>query len=365
VTHLYSILSSKPYASIRAELSAVLEWGEGKPADPALILSQPGWTLHEYDFARGEALLLHPGEDIELFTAAFSYQRQVTTARQMLRVPFETFIKLCDGLAPPQHFVHLFNIGHCGSTLLHQVINEGGEAWSLSEPKYTVDLAINRHAATEVLLVALARAGLNFLSHLPHLKDRRALVLKHFSQATKIFDVWAKAAPSAANLFMYREAISWCNSRYGFLQRRGLPFVPTPEGRRSRWQQMSVGTAPAFLEGVVDLDSDATRFVDLAAASWCQMIGEYQAATSSMPMTPIRYDHLLADPVQNLRRLFAACQLSPDLAEKAQAAFAKDSHEGELSSRSRPVEKFNAADNARILEILSHPKFNLDPKIEL
>jgi len=77
----------------------------------------------------------------------------------MLRVPFETFIKLCDGLAPPQHLFRLFNIGHCGSTLLHQVINEGGEAWSLSEPKYTVDLAINRHAATEALLVALARAG--------------------------------------------------------------------------------------------------------------------------------------------------------------------------------------------------------------
>lgn len=205
MSQLYHILGTKPYASIRAELSAVLEWGEGKPVDPDILLNQPGWTLHEYDFAAGEAVLLHPGRDIELFKAAFSYRRQ----------------------------------------------------------------------------------------------------------------------------------------------------------------HMSVGAPPEFLDGVFDLDSDDTRFVDLAAASWCQMIGEFLAARQTMPMTALRYDHLLAEPVQNLNRIFAVCQLSPALAERAQAAFARDSHEGELSSRSRPVEKFTAEDNARILEILANPKFRLDPEIEL
>src|SRR5664279_1299867 len=142
---IHPVLSSKPYQSIRVPLSEVITLGPSTFAADDVVL-RPGWTLHELDFTNNHVVFLQTDATNQLFTAHFSYQMQVTSAQQAALVDFDAFLKLSAGLDLPKRLIHLFNIGHCGSTLLHQVFNVSGAAQCISEPKFSFDLRFNRHS---------------------------------------------------------------------------------------------------------------------------------------------------------------------------------------------------------------------------
>ena len=91
--------------------------------------------------------------------------------------------------------VHLFNIGHRGSTLLHHVLNRSGAATCVSEPLFLFDLAMERVTMAPERLVELIAAGCRLLQH--SVAGRR-LVSKHFSQSTTLLPAFAAATPGAS-----------------------------------------------------------------------------------------------------------------------------------------------------------------------
>ena len=109
---LYPVLATKPYQRIRTALRDVLELGRGAQFADSILLREPGWTLHEFDFKQQLAVFIDVGAECELFTAGFSYQRQVLNAKRVATLNFEAFIKLAQALKPPSRLIHLFNIGH-------------------------------------------------------------------------------------------------------------------------------------------------------------------------------------------------------------------------------------------------------------
>jgi hypothetical protein len=159
---------------------------------------------------------------------------------------------------------------------------------------------------------------------------------------------------------MYRDAASWCNSRFGFAQRRGFTTKLTPEIRHARWQGMSAGMPETVLDGIVDMASPDLRFDDLAAVCWALFMQDYRAAVDrGLRLVPLSYGELREAREPALRRIFAACGLPEAALAPALRAFDKDSHEGETTAHDKPVEKLPPDSPTRVAAILAHPRLAL------
>ncbi len=324
-----------------------------------LMLTESGWTLFSIDFQADEAVFLDIGAKTDLASAPFSYQRQFDTARRMLRMKLDDFLELGERCPVGEPLVHLFNMGHCGSTLLHHVFNRSGQAWCLSEPLFTFDLAMNRDALSADRLTALMRAGLRMLRRYPGIAGRR-LVVKHFSQINTVMPECYWAEPSATCLFLYRGGEAWCNSLYGFHQRLGGGSDLSREERMFSWRMMSADTPLSALEGVVDMAAPVVTFDSLAAVAWSlQLHGHARARAANVPLHSFRYEDLITDRAASLAQIFDWCGLQPDGIEGGLAAFDEDSHKGAATSHARAVQQLDEASRARIRQIFAHPRINV------
>ena len=362
---IHPVLSSKPYQSVRELLSQVMTLGPPTVAADDVVL-QPGWTLHELDFVNDRAVFLQTGANNQLFTAPFSYQVQVTSARQAAFVNFGAFLELSARLDLPKRLIHLFNIGHCGSTLLHQVFNVSGAAQCISEPKFSFDLPFNRNSVLPQKCAELAAACLRFLTVLPGYDLAMPLVVKHFSQGCRLIETYAEISPSATNLFLYRDTIGYANSRYGFVQRRGLVVDFTPENKHERWQAASIGTPESFLDGLIDINSNTLHFDEFVAVAWALFMQDYaRAKANGIALHPFRYNELVTARSEQMAAIFKVCSLPADQLAAALAGFDKPSHEGTSSDRFKPARKLPADAGERITRILANPKLALDPNLIL
>jgi hypothetical protein len=361
----HEVLSTKTFRLVDADISSTLELGEATDINAHELIAGTGWTLQGFDPVAGVANFFDVGEGADLFRTAFCYTAQHRAARRYASVPLAHFLELAGSIQSRHHFVHLFNIGHCGSTLLHHVINASGEAWDISEPRFCFDLAWYRDALTGGQQVALAKAGLAFLSLFPLAAERSTIVVKHFSQGTKSYGLWHAATPHTKNLYMYRDALGWCNSVYGFAQRMSMP-TPMPRDMRNFIWNIQTGKEPVdSLDGILDLESDDVRFEDLAACSWSLHAKEFEAARESgINFHAFRYNELLQNRAGVLRGIFVHCGLDPRGVETGLAAFDRDAHAGEEWSQDQKVVRLDAEANARVVALLRHPRLNTDPDLQ-
>ena len=360
---IHSIVSRVPLEFWTFERDANFTLGPKTNAENEIVLREKGWTLYGFNFKNGTAVFLDIGANEDVSTTPFVYAAQYEKATRVATMSFPVFLELAKGIKAEPELVHLFNIGHCGSTLLHHVFNASGEAWCISEPLFTFDLAMNRHDVSPKLLQDLAGAGLRFLSLYPGAEKSRAIVLKHFSQATTLFDVWHKAAPKARCLFLYRDAESWCNSLYGFVQRVGHAATPF---RGFVWYMISGNRPLSDLADLVDFDGADTALEDLAAVVWGFCCQEYQLAIANgVPLRPFRYNELNVERAQTVAEIFAQCGLTSSHIQRALAVFDHDSHEGAVTAHDKPVVKFSEASFERIRRLLANPRFAISADVIL
>jgi Sulfotransferase domain len=208
----------------------------------------------------------------------------------------------------------------------------------------------------------LARAGLKFLTLYPHAGERDCISVKHFSQGTKIFEVWQEAVSTAKTIFMYRDAISWCNSNFGFWQRWGLPATMPFGERHFVWDTESGHEGEEYLKGLVNFDREGLTFAELAACSWALHAEDFLSARhSGLNAMPVRYNELISDREGTLAAIFEFCGIEPKDLDKVIRAFELDAHEGELTEHSKGVQKLTPDDISNILRILENHRFTLSP----
>ena len=255
------------------------------------VALQPGWVLFSVDLVQNEAVFLSPGPGSDIAAAPFSYQLKFDRARQVIRLPLDHLHGLAAQVAVADPPVHLFNIGHCGSTLLHHVINRSGGAVCVSEPMFLFDLAMARATIAPDRLVVLIAAGCRLLQHAV---GGSRLVIKHFSQSTTILPAFFAAAPGSAFVMMYRDAQSWCNSVFGFAQRFDATLEVPRDQRGFSWWIISGATPQDWLAGLVDMHADVVTFDRVAAAAWALHLQDFRASvTAGMRFHCLRYDALL------------------------------------------------------------------------
>lgn len=219
MARMAQVMSLRPGQVLVREMLAALTVGDYAEVTDALTLSEPGWTLFCLDLDEGEAVFVQTGLT-DLSAAPFCYQAQYQGATSVLRMTFDAFLDLGAAIPRQDPAIHPFNIGHCGSTLLHAVLNGSGSAFCISEPLFTFQLALARHDLGAERISALMRAGLGFLRQFAE-AGRGPLVVKHFSQATTVMAEFQAAEPQSKSVVMDRRAQDWCASVYGLSQRMG------------------------------------------------------------------------------------------------------------------------------------------------
>jgi hypothetical protein len=349
--NIHSVPGQSDQRLFKTYLDQAPDLNTGVQVSPEILLNEKGWIVFELDFARNKAVFLDIGVEHEIIAAPFFHLAAPRVARRLALVNFDVFLNLAKKIRAKHHIVQFYNIGHCGSTLLHNVVNESGEAWDISEPKFT-------NVLPRLQLVLLARACLDFLSLYPRVSERKTLFVKHVSHCTQVFDLWHEAAPEATNIFMFRDAVAWCNSLYGFVQRNGLPQPLSQETRRFSWMMSSGGEPETFLDGLMDFNAEPFAFGDMAACAWGLHLQQYQVAKATgMKIHAFRYNELLHDREGVMKAVFAHCGLDATKVYEGLKAFDHDSHAGEKTAHDKPVEVLTEPAKARIEEILRHPRF--------
>ena len=360
---VHDIISRIPLAFFNFERDLNFTLGPNSIADNEIVVREKGWTLFGFNFKNGTAVFLYIGADQDLSVAPFAYTAQYEKASRVAVMPFQPFIQLAKDINAHPNLVHLFNIGHCGSTLLHHVFNASGEAWCISEPLFTFDLAMNRHDVSPKLLQDLAKAALHFLTLFPGASRSNTIVLKHFSQATTLFDVWHNAAPHARCLYLYRDALTWCNSLFGFIQRIGPSAL---QDMGFMWYMVSGNSPVSELTGLIDLENPHTTFEDLAAVAWAFFCQDYHTAIGNgVPLLPFRYNELIYDKEKTITEIFQRCGLNQGRIAEGLHAFDRDSHEGSITAHDKPVLKLSASSLERLTRLLSHPRLAVSADVIL
>lgn len=357
MANVQTILARQPFDTIDFDAGTAFELGTPDDLPTHCLLEGTGWTLFSFDFKRAEAVFLDIGADSDLSAASFSYDLQYERAMRLMRLTFADFIELAKQIRSPSRLVHLFNIGHCGSTLLHHVFNRAGGVWCISEPLFTFDAAMRRGDASEEDIGDLLRAGLQFLRLYPGANDADVVVVKHFSQATLQIPVYAAADPSAKRLFLYREGKAWCNSVYHFVQRHGTMLDLDMEQGQFIWWILSGAKPQSLLDGVVDMAANRVGFDALAAVAWVlHLRDDVLEGCKDVEVVPLRYDELIAERGALIAQVFGQCGIDASNIPAALLAFDADSHAGSKTSRAVPALDFGKDSVAVMERIFVHPK---------
>jgi hypothetical protein len=366
MTSVHRVPGQSDHKLFKTYLDQAPDLEPGVQVSPELLLNERGWILFELDFARKKAVFLDIGAADEIIESPFFHLAAPRVARRIALTDFDVFLTLAQQIRAKHQIVQFYNMGHCGSTLLHNVVNESGEAWDISEPKFCFSIAMGRKALPRPLMVQLAKACLDFLALYPRANERKTLFVKHISQSTQIFDLWHAASPAAKNIFMYRDAVAWCNSLHGFVQRMGFSGPMSMDVRRFSWMMTSGGEPESYLEGLIDFNAEPFPFWELAACGWALHIQQFLAARKSrMEIHALRYNELVHDRESEMRAVFNYCGLDHAMLSKGLKAFDHDSHEGEKTSHDKPVEKLTEAAKTRVIEVLRHPRLAIDPNLIL
>jgi hypothetical protein len=331
-----------------------------------IVVREAGWTLFSFDFNASKAVFLDIGDDCDLSKAPFCYLVQFERAKRQALISFADFFELAERLPDPKKLVQLFNMGHCGSTLLHHVFNRVPNVWCISEPIYFVNMAMERASVDEATLQKLARAGLRFLNLFEGAAKADLMIVKHFSQSTTQFKTLYAAMPGARCMFMYRDGKSWTNSLYHFVQKVGGSMIIERDKREFAWWIMSGNCSIHELDGVVDLDADVVTFDTLAAAAWALHIRQYNSAIADgVPMMAVRYNELTHEREKTITRIFKYCGISNDSVAGTLDAFDADSQKGTRTARSIAVSHFDDENYRRVTEVFANPRVAVDANLIL
>jgi len=159
-------------------------------------------------------------------------------------------------------------------------------------------------------------------------------VVNFRSQVMCQLSPYIDAFPTATNLFLYREPVSWANSVFAMAQRlAGITDLLTPEQTRFMWEIHSNDADTRFLEIYCDTSQQQVPAAEVLTASWALIMGQYlDAQKLGMKFETISYDQLNTRRDETIRRLLTTCGLGLTHLDWAMTAYDQDSQHGTVAS---------------------------------
>jgi hypothetical protein len=334
---------------------------EGQPASAGLLIEEPGWTPYCLDDENQRVLFVYTPARLDLSQAAFVYSAQFEQAQRALVVPYTALNAVTATLKAPDTMIFVYSIGRCGSTLMSRILNQINGMYSLSEPDIFTGLSYLRKTdpSRDRELTQILHACSLLLSQRSNGIRPSMVALKFRSHGIGLADLLYKAFPNGHNIFMYRQAQSWAQSVFRFLQRLNFANDLSPTEAVSLWHRLT-GEEADYVEPYIDLQAETVSFSDLLAPAWTSYFDRYMLQVErGVPFYPLRYEDLNDHRGSPLQAMFDYCDLPSAAVEQAMQGFETDSQAGTDIARDIRADNLTPEQIERFLEVLSrHRRFN-------
>lgn len=324
-----------------------------------LVVDEPGWSLYCLDHDARTALFVEIPPGVDLAAAAFTYLRQYEVAERALLVPFDALAGLAVQIPPPPRVAFIFSIGRCGTTLASHILTRAG-AWCLSEPDVYFSLSMNRARYGHDEMRGLIDACTRLLYRPPAGRAVETFGIKFRCQCLADAAHFHAAFPDAAFVFMYRDALSWGNSFFRFMQKQGFPSLLEGDKRQRAWNILSSGADPSYIVPYVDLSAEKVPAEMIQAVAWAFNMETYlKLLDAGVPFLATRYNDLNGNREATTAALLAHCGLPMSALPAGLAVFDRDSQEDTGIGRDNKFAGYGDAETARFLATLAkQPRFN-------
>ncbi len=346
--------------------------GNARSVNADVVLNGQNWSLYSLDEARDLAVFVELPDGTDLSLSSFVYATQHQLAHRVLTLPIDAVEQLAEACPPVSRVILIFSIGRCGSTLLSHALNIVPGVWCLSEPDAFSTLVMQHYNSTRRArfgpdrIIRLIRACIRLQFRPPAGEPREVFAVKFRSQTLFQADLYHRALPDAAFVFLYRDALSWANSVYGMLRQYGMPDRLTGDNRALPW---SIGTGAADqtrLRELVDLDAPEVPAELTLAPSWACSMAEYtRHLHAGAPFFALRYNEFNRDREASVTRMLQHCRLPIASVRQAIAAFDADSQAGTVLARDVTTERLSPERLARLKDILAKDELFGDPDLLL
>ncbi|TDC66471.1 hypothetical protein E1258_02590 [Micromonospora sp. KC207] len=329
----------------------VVRPGESVPAES--VLGDPDVSLHCLDDEQRLAYFVQAPPGVDLAGGSFFYLDQYRAAQRLITVPYDTLHRLADGLPDPARLILVYSVGRCGSTLLSRALGEMAGVRSYSEPDVFTEIALLRHEdpSRDAEYARLIRSCVRVLGNAGG-GGCGTLAVKFRASGIQLGDLFHQVFPDARSVFLHRDARPWLESMHqGF-----TPHLPDPQAQLA-FLRYVLAQAPLIMPFVAGHERQPTP-TEAYMLTWLSVLDRYRTLRrDGVPLLPVAYEALDADPKATLAAVLAHCGLPADGVDAAHGTFAADSQEGTLlsraSRRSNPAPALGAEDFAQARAVLA------------
>jgi hypothetical protein len=291
--------------------------------------------------------------------SAFIRWSQMLHGKTLFVVPLEAFYRMAETIEDPPKLIFLFNTARCGSTLLNQMMECTGRCVAISEPDAPNIIAMKWHLEGDsVQLRQLARSVVRwecrpFKSFQP---PPLAYLLKLSAPSGVALSFFKELYPDCKCLFMYRGYVKCAQSIYRLTYAWPSICLMYILGKLSGKLTAKVFTSIGYSgkDFNVRLEDDMTFGVLLSAV----LMKEYlDFRRKGLDIKAIRYEDLIAKPLECCKLIMEHCELPLSLAEPALEGLKRDSQENTHLSRAN-------IGNLRVPELTPHSKVMLNKMLK-
>ena len=302
----------------------------------AELLNNPHISLCTLDDTNRVAVFAELPEHIDPALQPFFHQAHAEYALRLFMLDYDDFHALAaEVTSRPNKLVFIHNIGRCGSTLIHNLLNRVYGTRSLSEPDAIsiIQSARAGRNTRDAELTDLLQSSVQLLFKPQPGSATNVGVIKLRSQCLDILELICQAFPQATHLFFYRSAHGWITS----IQSRRVRFGRTEDfslASATTWFERHYNHPIDFTDfGLTALPDPLTSVQQLTLA-WLIMMDQYlgyQPSGRSIPA--VRYEELNASPYPVVSALLEHLELPLDGIGEALAVFDQDSQVGTKMAR--------------------------------
>lgn len=268
--------------------------------------------------------------ELDLTEVTFVWFEQKQYARRLIAVPYAELADLTAQLPQPKKLILIHNTTRSGSTLLHQIFNEVEGIASFSEPDLFLNLVRSAYEAPDRRdTIDLIRQCFMLFSY-PYADQM--VSIKFRSQCIELADIFYEIFPTAAQLFLYRNALDWSASWQKLYIQDGATEENVADFKELRRQYSGRSD---YMDTML-LDDAPTVLSFMAMLSvWAFCMDAYCTMHErEVPFFALRYEDLNAQRETMLTKLFDYVGLPQAQLMQAMRGFERDSQAGtEYSSR--------------------------------
>ena len=319
--------------------------------NPMMILSDPSYTLYCLDHTNKQILFVKTPPDINLLEAPCYFIAQYEAAEQVIAVPYETLHTLAQSVSvDPHQIIFFYSTGRCGSTLMSHVMNLSESVVSYSEPDVFSQL-VKLHTArlcSDDEIVTLLHDTVMVMAMNAHLQGYHYISFKFRSYILSISELLYQAIPSARNLFMYRDALTWAQSF-------SRAFGTSDEGLKANMEgEVFRYMIPMVNDHLVKNDNKI-RWTEYLAYMWLEAMqnGRKLQQRDAM-LAQASFEALQENPHAVIRAMLTDCGLPLPSADALEQVLGRDSQSGTMGARNKvePARSLSDSELAEIAEII-------------